>query len=133
MLTPCRECKNQVSDDAPICPKCGAPKPAKPVFDGFGFEWRTETEILGMPFIHVCFKYGRNRRPKPARGVIAIGQFAFGIVTIAQFGIGLVGIGQCLLAGLAVAQFTVAGSAIAQCGVVLLGGRGQLIFRLLGF
>jgi hypothetical protein len=41
----------------------------------------------------LCFfpsklEFRPNRVPVPARGIIAIGQFACGVITISQFGIG---------------------------------------------
>jgi hypothetical protein len=83
-----------------------------------------------MPLLHVSFKYGPNRMPVPARGIIAIGQFACGIVTISQFGIGFVSISQFTIAGYALAQLAFAYSLIAQLGIYLHDGRGQLVIKL---
>ena len=90
----CRECKNEVSEQAIACPNCGAPYPARDRWDGHGFEYKTKTELFGLPLLHISFKYRQNRVPVPAVGVVAIGQFAAGWVTISQFGIGLVSISQ---------------------------------------
>ena len=78
----------------------------------------------------MSFKYRPNRRPVPAKGVIAIGQFACGVVTISQFGIGVVSVSQFAIAGFALAQMAVAYSLIAQFGIFLHQGRGQLIWSL---
>lgn len=73
----------------------------------WGFEWRTEDAICGLPVVHIAV----GRDPKTgkllvAKGVIAIGQFAVGIITIAQFGLGvLAGLGQFATGFFAVAQF----------------------------
>lgn len=48
--------------------------------------------MLGLPLLHVSFKYRPNRMPVPARGIIAIGQFAYGVFTLSQFGIGMVSV-----------------------------------------
>ena len=58
-----------------------------------------------MPIVHISFKYRPNRMPVPAKGIIAIGQFACGVVTISQFGVGLVSVSQFTVAGFALAQF----------------------------
>lgn len=51
----------------------------------------------------------KNGCLRVAKGIIAIGQFAFGVVTFAQFGIGLLfGFGQVILGATAVAQVAVA-------------------------
>ncbi len=116
-LTLCRECRKEVSTDAPTCPHCGAPSPAKQNWKGWGYEWRTEMEILGYPLVHVAFGRDENRRLRVAKGVVAIGQFGVGLITFAQFGFGLLfGFGQVIF-GL---------TAIAQVAVTALFGIGQL-------
>jgi ribosomal protein L37E len=125
----CRDCGSQVSPDAYLCPHCGAPRPAGPNRDGWGFEYRSRAAIGNWPLLHVSFKY-RDFRPVPARGIIAIGQFAIGIVNISQFGAGVFSLGQFAVSFYAVAQFALAYSAIAQIGLVVERGYGQLIYFL---
>jgi len=112
------------------CPNCGAPYPAKEKWDGWGFEYKSKATIAGLPLLHISFKYRPNRVPVPAKGVIAIGQFACGIFTISQFGIGLVSVSQFTIAGYALAQFAFAYSLIAQIGIYINEGRGQLVKSL---
>jgi hypothetical protein len=119
-MKPCRECQHQISEQAFTCPQCGAPYPAREVWDGWGYEYKSKLTIAGLPLVHISFKYRANRTPVVARGVIAVGQFACGIVCIGQFS----------LAALAVAQFAVAYSLIAQFGLYLAEGHGQLVFNL---
>lgn len=126
----CRECSHEVSEQALSCPNCGVPRPARDQWDGWGFEYKSQTTLMGLPLVHISFKYSPNRRPVPARGIIAIGQFGMGIVTIAQFGVGLFGICQFALAGYALAQFAFAWSLIAQIGLYLHEGAGQAVFKL---
>lgn len=123
----CRDCQTQVSEQAIMCPKCGAPYPAKAKWDGWGWEYKSPTVIMGLPLLHIAFKYRPNKRPVVAHGVIAIGQFATGIVTIAQFGIGVFSLSQFTLAGFAVAQIAVAYSCIAQIGFYIDYGWGQIV------
>ena len=126
-MKPCRTCRRQVSEEALTCPGCGAPYPAREAWDGWGFEYKSGLRFMGLPLLHISFKYRPNRVPVVARGVIAIGQFACGIVTISQFGIGVVSISQFTVAGLAVAQFAAAYALIAQVGVYLHQGHGQIV------
>ncbi|OGP68625.1 MAG: hypothetical protein A2W27_00850 [Deltaproteobacteria bacterium RBG_16_44_11] len=126
----CRECKHEISENAMSCPNCGAPFPAKEKWDGWGFEYKSKATIAGLPLLHISFKYRPNRVPVPAKGVIAIGQFACGIFTISQFGIGVVSISQFTVAGYALAQFAFAYSLIAQVGIYIHEGRGQLVKSL---
>ncbi|MBN2103700.1 hypothetical protein JW835_06630 [bacterium] len=105
-LVPCRECRHSVSRNARSCPECGAPFPARQIWNGWGFEWKSRTTYFGYPLIHVAF--GRDARGKlrVAKGIIAVGQFAIGMITVAQFGIGFIfGLGQFILAFTAIAQF----------------------------
>ena len=127
----CRDCRHEVSEQALACPHCGAPYPAKEKWDGWGFEYKSETELLGLPLIHVSFKYRPNRRPVVAKGVIAIGQFACGIFTLSQFGVGVVSVSQFTVAGFALAQFALAYSLVAQMGLYLHEGHGQLVRNLI--
>lgn len=134
-MKPCRECQHLISEQATACPNCGAPFPAREKWDGTGFEYKSKATFLGLPLVHISFKYRPNRVPVPAHGVIAIGQFACGIVTISQFGIGLVSISQFTVAVYALAQFALAYSLVAQIGMYIHRGYGQLIAslpRLLG-
>jgi hypothetical protein len=126
----CRECGHQVSEQAFSCPGCGAPYPAREQWDGWGFEYKSRATVLGLPVLHVSFKYRPNRMPVPARGIIAIGQFGIGVVNISQFGLGFFSLGQFTVAAYAVAQFALAYSLIAQIGVFVDKGYGQLVWKL---
>ena len=132
-MKPCRECQHQISEQAFSCPNCGAPYPAKAHWDGWGFEYKSKMEVFGLPLLHISFKYQANKMPVPAKGVIAIGQFAAGILTISQFGVGVFSLSQFTIAGFAVAQFAAAWSLIAQIGLYVGQGYGQLVFKLSEF
>ena len=98
-------------------------------FDGWGYEYRSQATILGFPLLHVSFKYGPNKVPVPARGVIAIGQFAIGFVAISQFGVGVFSLSQITVAGYAIAQIAVAYALVAQIGIYFGSGYGQIVRR----
>lgn len=129
-MKPCRDCRREISEQAMACPHCGAPFPARDKWDGWGFEYKTKTELFGLPLLHVSFKYRPNRMPVPARGVFAVGQFACGIFVLSQFGLGVVSVSQITVAGFALAQFAAAYALIAQLGIYLRAGRGQLVRSL---
>jgi len=126
----CRECRSEISEQAMVCPHCGTPYPAKEKWDGWGFEYKSKTIIAGLPLLHISFKYKPNRVPVPAKGIIAIGQFACGFFTISQFGIGVISVSQFTIAGYALAQFAFAYSLIAQIGIYISEGRGQIVKSL---
>lgn len=130
MMKNCRECHHQVSEQAPICPNCGAPRPAKANWNGWGYEYKSQATLLGLPLIHVSFKYKPNFVPVPAKGVIAIGQFGVGIVNISQFGIGVFSLSQFSLSVFAITQIGIAYSLIAQVGFYIHEGYGQVVRSL---
>jgi len=123
----CRECRQKVSEQAFSCPHCGAPYPAREKWDGWGFEYKSEATLFGLPLVHISFKYRPNRIPVPAKGVISIGQFGMGLINISQFGFGLISISQFTVAGFALAQFGIAYSLIAQIGLYFDKGYGQIV------
>jgi hypothetical protein len=129
-MKPCRECRHEISEQAMSCPHCGAPYPAKGKWDGWGFEYKSEANFLGLPLLHVSFKYRPNKVPVVAKGVISIGQFGCGILNISQFGIGIVSISQFTIAGIALAQFAFAWKLIAQIGIYIEEGKGQMVWSL---
>ncbi len=126
----CRECGHTVSDQALHCPACGAPYPAKASWNGWGVEYKTKQTLFGWPLVHVSFKYRPNLMPVPAKGIIAIGQFAMGVVNISQFGIGLFCLCQFAVGGWVLSQFALAYACIAQMGLYLHTGTGQITAKL---
>ena len=135
-MKPCRECKHEISEQAIVCPHCGAPYPAREKWDGWGFEYKSQAEFLGLPWIHICFKYRTRFMPVPARGIIAIGQFGAGVINISQFGIGVVNVAQFGIGCWVLAQFAAGYAILAQIGVYWEKGYGQAVYslrELLGF
>ena len=126
----CRECAHVVSEQALVCPNCGAPRPAKDKWDGWGYEYQSPTRLFGLPLIHVSFKFTPYFLPVPAKGIIAIGQFGMGVVNISQFGLGIFSLSQFTVAMYAIAQFGMAYSLIAQFGIYVDQGYGQIVMRL---
>ena len=107
----CPECGEKISDKAVSCPKCG--NPMKPILINplwRGYEWKSQTKVLGVPLIHIAI--GRDKQTGKlltAKGIIAIGQFGIGLITIAQFGVGfLFGLGQFVAGFISISQFALA-------------------------
>ncbi len=73
-MKPCRTCHHDVSEEARYCPQCGAPAPANPLWNGWGWEYKSKMSVGGMPLLHISFKYRQNRLPVVAHGVVAIAQ-----------------------------------------------------------
>ena len=130
-MKPCRECQHDVSEQAMACPNCGAPFPSRDKWDGWGFEYKSETTFLGWPLRHISFKYRPNRVPVPAKGIISIGQFGIGVLNISQFGVGVISVSQFTIAVYAIAQFGIAYSLLAQIGLYIDQGYGQFVRNIL--
>ena len=125
-LARCRDCGHEVSRQAFQCPHCGVPKPYLAEWTGYGFEWKSRVRLFGWPLIHVSFKY--KPRPVPARGIVAIGQFAVGFLTIAQFGLGFLTVAQFGAGFWILGQMVLGWTGIAQIGFLPGGGIGQIIW-----
>jgi len=90
----CRECQHEISDNPNVCPNCGASRPANEKWNERGFDYKSKTTIMGIPLLHISFKYGPFWRPLPAKGIISIGQVGIGLINISQFGVGILSISQ---------------------------------------
>ncbi len=59
-----------------------------------GFEFRSRASVGKWPLVHICAGVDPiSRRPRIARGVIAIGNFAVGVVAVGGFALGIATIG----------------------------------------
>jgi CubicO group peptidase (beta-lactamase class C family) len=126
----CRECQHEISDTPKVCPSCGAPRPTKEKWKDWGFEYKSKTTIMGIPLIHISFKYRPNWIPIPAKGIISIGQFGIGVINISQFGIGILSLSQITIAFYALAQVAIAYSLIAQVGLYVNYGYGKSVWDI---
>ena len=126
----CRECGIEISKETKFCPICSAPNPANQKWNGYGFEYKSKFEIFSLPLIHISFKYNKNRFPVPAKGIIAIGQFAIGFICISQFGLGFFCLSQLAVGAYIIAQVGIAVSLIAQFGIYITQGYGMILIDL---
>jgi len=133
-LTKCAECGKEISEKALMCPNCGC------AASGSGrllaYEYRSKTEILGLPLVHIV--YGLPIHPvtgrfRVAKGIVAIGNIATGGLAIGGVSLGIVGfggvaVGLVAVGGLAVGLLALGGMAI---GLVAVGG-GAVGYYALG-
>lgn len=128
----CPFCAETIQDEAIKCRYCGEYLDAStgsgimygPIW--WGYEYKSQTEILGLPLIHIAG--GLNPRtglPRVAKGIIAVGNFAVGLVAIGGIALGGftfagIGLGIFVLAGIALGIFVFGGIAV---GILLaIGG-----------
>jgi hypothetical protein len=131
-LVECPECERQVSERATACPHCGFP-----IRGGYGYEYRSERELFGLPLVHIVSGNGidpATGRLRVAKGIIAVGPIAvgglalggaaFGVVSFGGAAVGLIAFGGAAVGAL----LAVGGMAI---GFVALGG-GAIGYYALG-
>ncbi len=97
-----------------------------------GFHWRTRTSILGLPLVCVAFGHDDNGKLRVAKGILAIGQFAYGGIVLAQFGAGILSVSQFGLGLISFGQFALGvlfGVGQVTTGVMAIG---QVVCGLYG-
>lgn len=111
-LIECSECGNQVSDKALMCPHCGLAMGK----GWFGYEYRSQSELFGLPLVHVACGYNPSTgMPRIAKGIIAIGNIAVGGLAVGGLSLGVISFG-----GLALGLIAIGGAAVGL--LLALGG-----------
>ncbi len=128
-MKPCREWKHEISEQ--VWNANSVELHTRRKTNGMG----GDTSIIPRQHCSACLcshliQVQTYKNTCSAKGIIAIGQFAFGIFTLSQFGIGVVSISQFTIAGFALAQFAFAYSLIAQMGIYIHEGHGQIVRSL---
>ena len=85
------------------------------------YEYRSRIELFGLPLVHISFGLWR---PRPARGIFAVGNIAAGVVAVGGLAagglaFGGVSLGLLALGGLALGGISIGGLAL---GLFALGG-----------
>ena len=99
------------------CRYCGEFLDGRPSAQAFGvgYEYRSQTEIAGLPLVHIAQGIDPSTgRPRVARGIIAIGNVAIGGFSLGGFALGVVAFGGCSLGLLSIGGLAL--------GAVALGG-----------
>jgi zinc-ribbon domain len=129
-LVACPECGKDLSDKAITCPHCGIPTGRNNPL--FGYEYRSEQTLGGLPLVHVATGYDPvTGRKRVAKGIIAIGDVAVGVVSLGGVAFGGLTLGGCSLGlvslgGLAIGVLLALGGA-AIGGIALGGGAIGLV------
>ena len=62
-MKPCRDCQREVSEQAFACPQGGAPYPARESWDGWGYEYKSELSLAGLPtFVSALTMAGEKQK-----------------------------------------------------------------------
>jgi len=108
----CRDC---VLTDAPrlVCRTC-----ANTTL--YGYEYKSELSIGNLPFVHICTGVDPvTRRPRVAKGVVAIGNVAMGVFAMGGLAVGLFSLGGLSLGLLAALGGAAVGAGISLGGLAI--------------
>ncbi|MEM8875801.1 MAG: zinc ribbon domain-containing protein [Planctomycetota bacterium] len=125
----CPACGTPLQNNAAFCHRCGTATgvPREVLYERekepTGYEWRTRTQIFGVPLIHVCSNVkDEEGKTKIAKGIIASGDIAVGVFASGGLALGVLTAGG-MSAGLLGAFGVIAvGGGFAFGGIAVAGG-----------
>ena len=120
----CPYCAEEIQDAAVKCRFCGeflaesAARQGVSMRDSappgyWGYEYRSETEVLGLPLVHIAQGVDPTTgRPRLAKGIFAMGNIALGLVAVGGISFGGLAFGGASLGVIALGGFAIGGVAL---------------------